>query len=299
MGPRIALGSVEVCMWFCGAQCAYWHIWAWHPPVGVWIGILGLLGVLVPLIRDPKDIGKREKALWTIILFLLLGLEFKSVYQDRDEHDAQQAEARDREIKSIATIADGINGSIQQSQEHFDATMRGFDKQSKSFSRLEREREFLAKQMSEVPLSSMSPEELGAKAGAVAQQMHDYLHSYQIQDKELYLQLYDRLYGDFGATTPPAELKKYIKDADKQRADFTDKYKQGAKKLIAQADLLRAELVSRLQPPFSKADDDVMAKWFQDVGSDKAGPSFLFKLDEAAAYLNGLAGRVQSQEMHD
>jgi len=37
------------------------NMWHWHPPVGVWIGILGLLGVLVLLFRDLPAIGKSEK----------------------------------------------------------------------------------------------------------------------------------------------------------------------------------------------------------------------------------------------
>jgi hypothetical protein len=115
-------------MWFCGIQCAYWRVWAWHPPVGVWIGILGLLGVLVPLIRDIERIGKREKAVWTFIMFSLLLLEIKSVYQDRNEHDEEQAEARERETKNFQSIAKEIEGAIEQSQQHFDATMKKSDK---------------------------------------------------------------------------------------------------------------------------------------------------------------------------
>src|SRR6202044_704655 len=113
---------------------------AWHPPVGVYIGILGFLGVLVALTRDPTRIGKREKAAWIFVMFALLLLEVRSVYQDRNEHDTQQAEARDREIESFAAIADGINDAIHQSQQNFDATMSQFNNQTKSFARLEKDR---------------------------------------------------------------------------------------------------------------------------------------------------------------
>src|SRR5579864_3208711 len=57
-------------------------LWAWHPPVGVWIGVLRLAGIIVPLVRDPKEMGKWEKATWTFVLFALLLLEMKTVYQD-------------------------------------------------------------------------------------------------------------------------------------------------------------------------------------------------------------------------
>ena len=102
-------------------------LWAWHPPVGVYIGILGFLGLLVALTRDPTTIRSREKAAWIFVMFVLLLLEVKSVYQDRNEHDEQQAEARERETKSFESIANGIEGAIQQSQKDFAASMRKSD----------------------------------------------------------------------------------------------------------------------------------------------------------------------------
>jgi hypothetical protein len=105
---------------------------AWHPPVGVWIGILGLLGVIVPLIRDPKEISRGEKAAWTLILFMLLLLEVKSVYQDRNEHDEAEKESRQRSEQNFREIANGIqetvnelNTTIKEGREHFDRTMAG------------------------------------------------------------------------------------------------------------------------------------------------------------------------------
>jgi hypothetical protein len=85
----------------CKTVCAVHDLWAWHPPVGVYIGILGFLGVLVTLVRDLTTIGKREKAAWIFVMFTLLLFEVKSVYQDRNEHDQQQADARERETKSF------------------------------------------------------------------------------------------------------------------------------------------------------------------------------------------------------
>jgi hypothetical protein len=86
----------------------------------------------VPLIRDPQKIGKHEKALWTFVLFALLMLEIKSVYQDRNEHDREQAEARERETKSFEKIANGIEGAIQQAQDNFAATMKQFGESVKT-----------------------------------------------------------------------------------------------------------------------------------------------------------------------
>jgi hypothetical protein len=43
-------------------RTTFTHLLEWYPPVGVFIGILALLGVLVPLLRDLTKIGKWEKA---------------------------------------------------------------------------------------------------------------------------------------------------------------------------------------------------------------------------------------------
>jgi hypothetical protein len=101
------------------------HLLEWYPPVGVFIGILALLGVLVPLLRDLTKIGKWEKALWTIVMLALVGLEIRSIYLDRDAHDREQAAARAEQLKQFSEIAKGIDTSITNSQKQFDATMSG------------------------------------------------------------------------------------------------------------------------------------------------------------------------------
>lgn len=90
------------------------EIWRWHPPVGVWIGLLGLIGVIVPLIWDVTRISKRKKAVWTAVMFVLLGLELKSIFQDRNEHDREQGAARAEELDHFERIAKGIGTSIDQ-----------------------------------------------------------------------------------------------------------------------------------------------------------------------------------------
>jgi hypothetical protein len=116
----------------CKTACVLHSLWAWHPPVGIWIGILGLLGVVVTLLRDPKEIGKGEKAVWIIILFALLFLEMKSVYQDRNEHDEAERQSRERSEQNFSEIANGIQGAVNglnttiaEGREHFDKTMVG------------------------------------------------------------------------------------------------------------------------------------------------------------------------------
>lgn len=85
------------------------EVWDWHPPVGVWIGFLALFGVLVPYFRDK--VGGCEKALWTFIFFGLLLLEMKSVYQDRNENQAQ-FEATVTRLQNIMSEATGGDSYI-------------------------------------------------------------------------------------------------------------------------------------------------------------------------------------------
>ena len=99
------------------------YAWHWYPPVGVFIAILALLGVLVPLFRDLAKIGKREKAVWTSVMFALVGLEIRSIYLDREVHDKEQAVARAEQLKQFSEIAKGIDTTIDNSQKQFDATI--------------------------------------------------------------------------------------------------------------------------------------------------------------------------------
>lgn len=99
----------------------------WYPPVGVFIGILGLLGVVVPLVRDLAEMRKREKAFWTLVMFVLMGLEIRSIYLDRDTHETEQKNARAEQLQHFKDIADGIKHEINTSQAEFDATMKRSD----------------------------------------------------------------------------------------------------------------------------------------------------------------------------
>jgi hypothetical protein len=99
------------------------HMFGWHPPVGVYIAVLGLLGVLVPLFRDLGRIGRKERAIWTFLVFGLVLLEIKSIYQDRSEHDAQQRQERQEQLDRFKEISDGLSAAINKSEDQFQKTM--------------------------------------------------------------------------------------------------------------------------------------------------------------------------------
>jgi len=63
------------------------NVWAWHPPVGVYIAVLAVLAVFLPF--GWEKIGREGRYIATILVVLLLALELKSIYQDRNEHQAE------------------------------------------------------------------------------------------------------------------------------------------------------------------------------------------------------------------
>jgi hypothetical protein len=59
----------------------------WPPPIGVFIGFAGVVGVLIPLLWDPTRMSGRTKSIFTAVFFILLGFEIWNDYRDRREHD--------------------------------------------------------------------------------------------------------------------------------------------------------------------------------------------------------------------
>jgi len=97
----------------------------WHLSIGMFIGILGFLGVVVPLVRN--EMGKKEKAFWVAVLALLLYFELRSINLDqiqaKRETEFAQCENQRR-----------FDESARENQQQFDSTMKEvgkvFDKTS-------------------------------------------------------------------------------------------------------------------------------------------------------------------------
>ena len=100
---------------------------AWHLSVGIGIGILGFLGVVVPLVRE--HMGKKEKAIWTALLAILLILELRSIRLDEIQHDREQAFVACEQQHSFQEITD-------QANTNFDATAKDLNASITSLGRL-------------------------------------------------------------------------------------------------------------------------------------------------------------------
>jgi hypothetical protein len=78
-----------------------------HPPIGVYVVILGFAAAAVTLL---ENIDKREKAAWLLLMFALGGLEISNLYRDRNVHDAEFAAARREENANFARDVNQITG---------------------------------------------------------------------------------------------------------------------------------------------------------------------------------------------
>ena len=80
----------------------FWETRGWHPPVGPLIAVLGLVGVLVPWLR--ARMGNKEKAFWTLLMFLFVLLEIRSIYEASFEENTTRSGRKQRRSKSQTSI---------------------------------------------------------------------------------------------------------------------------------------------------------------------------------------------------
>ena len=89
--------------------------------------MLAFLGVIVPwLFRPPERMGRGEKAIWTFVMLLFFGLELRTLYLDRDEHDREQANIECNQLQQFQNIAYTLSAAITASSKQFDKTMGKF-----------------------------------------------------------------------------------------------------------------------------------------------------------------------------
>lgn len=91
------------------------------PVPGVAIGLLGAAAVVVAVRTEHLTLW--EKLGWTIVAFLLFGVEVRAIYKDRAKQDSEFASARGEERKQFQHIADGISASLTTTQRSFDVTI--------------------------------------------------------------------------------------------------------------------------------------------------------------------------------
>jgi len=103
------------------ASCPAVEPVGWHLSVGVGIGILGFLGVVVPLVRER--IGRKERAIWTALLAILLFLELRSIRLDQIQHDREQAFASCEQLQSFQKLAATLESTAAASKSQYESTI--------------------------------------------------------------------------------------------------------------------------------------------------------------------------------
>ncbi len=99
--------------------CVYcWETW---PPVPtVAISFLGVVAVIMTVKGDRPYLV--EKAVYVLIAFALFSAEMRAVYQDRAEHDRQQAESRAAEAEARRKEAAAFAALLQKGDSLFKST---------------------------------------------------------------------------------------------------------------------------------------------------------------------------------
>jgi hypothetical protein len=100
--------------------CLYFHEFGLFIPT-VAIGFLAVVAVIMTV--RANHFTHVERVVYVVIAFALFFVELKAVYKDRDEHDRQQAEARDREERNFRKIVSDLTSAVQQNEREFHETM--------------------------------------------------------------------------------------------------------------------------------------------------------------------------------
>jgi hypothetical protein len=75
------------------------------------------------VVQGRKTLFRHEKAIWTLLMFVLVGLEIDSIYQDQIQRDAEQRKAACEQANRFEGIAEKLEDDINANRIHFDAMM--------------------------------------------------------------------------------------------------------------------------------------------------------------------------------
>ena len=105
----------------CVVACLFGLQW-WPAVPGVAIGFLGVAAAIMAV--RAEHFTPWEGAIWIAISFALFVVEIRVIYNDRAEHDAQQAEMRTRENEARQKEADSFAALLKEGHSLFGATQQ-------------------------------------------------------------------------------------------------------------------------------------------------------------------------------
>ena len=102
------------------------HSW-WsthHPPIGTFIALLALIGVLIPWFRVQDKIKHLERVVWILLMCALAIFEIRTLYSDRREHDEDDAYRTCIDLNRYKEVTNRVQTAIDNGRNQFQATMR-------------------------------------------------------------------------------------------------------------------------------------------------------------------------------
>jgi hypothetical protein len=115
----------------------------WHFSVGVSIGLLALIGVLIPLIHEKID-SRTERAVWIVALTICLFSELWSIRWDQIERNREQEHADCEQLHNFEGIAEQLETTRQKMDQNL-AETRQAERMAKDNLRDTRRTEDMAK----------------------------------------------------------------------------------------------------------------------------------------------------------
>jgi hypothetical protein len=103
-----------------GVGCAI-HWWRHLPVPGYAIGVLAVLAAVMSV---HGKMQRWQKVMWMLLIGAFLLLEFRAIDKDRTDFARGDSSRRQQETQQFQSIANGLTASLEQSQRHFDATMK-------------------------------------------------------------------------------------------------------------------------------------------------------------------------------
>lgn len=271
----------------CREMCVLKDMWEWYPGVGWFISILGFLAAAVALLRDPKEISRREKAAWIAVMFALLFLELRSISLDRAE-----------QTKNFTAIALGLEQSIDQST----AAVRGLQSLIESNARIENRVQSISAGF--IALSKKAQTQKPPSGEALVRFTSELTGTIRDLPTEWRASIFDTenmTYEALNYARPPLkddEKRETEKKAAEKIEQINGRYKASARTLLLDAESLRLLLLAHIPVKDRTAEDSSEAPFLQEVmrkvANAKVPEDSSEDLRSLANYLDTLAVRAKN-----
>lgn len=251
-GNACFLASIVACA--LALTVPQWLVHAKHtPPVGLYIGIMGLTAAIASLFR----LKRQEKFGWILFMTILVIAEIRTLYAaDKDQLDRfnQISGSLESTKNGLATTATELHESMSSNQQQFEETARKFGAvitlQKKTIGELQETQEHFSEELAKAPLSQMSNTQLAGVAHQAAAQMREYVRLYSYQDSTIDNKYWSKLTSSSPPT--PSQRQQLLAKEKLERQELTEEYDQAVASLAKNANLIRSAMLTKVLPADQK-----------------------------------------------